>query len=160
MRFFSFYKKMSDVNQFVSAYGPSLVIETNRAIVSGDKANEKKEASSPVKKDETIGDKHEIRHLFVTNVTNEAFQGFFKVLFAPKKTIKIFWILSLIVSNALNAYLVVQSILSYLTFEVSTSSKFLAENPTLFPKITICKLVRFFGFTLMIIGHLNMPSSL
>ena len=132
---------MSDVNQFVSAYGPSLIVETNRAIVSGDKANEKKEPSSPVKSDDTIGanEKHEIRHLFVTNVTNEAFQGFFKVLFAPKKTIKIFWFLSLIVSNALNAYLVVQSILTYLTFEVSTSSKFLAENPTLFPKITICK---------------------
>ena len=88
----------------------------------------------------------EIRKLFLTTVTNEALQGFFKVLFSPKKTIKIFWMLSLIVTNGLNAYLIIESILTYLSYGVSTSSKYIAENPTLFPKITICKFDFFLKF--------------
>jgi ABC-type multidrug transport system fused ATPase/permease subunit len=88
---------------------------------------------------EVTATSHEIRKLFVTTATNEAVQGIFKVLFSPKKTIKIFWILSLLVTNGLNAYLVIQSILTYLNYGTSTSSKSLAEVPTLFPKITICK---------------------
>ena len=87
----------------------------------------------------------EIRKLFLTTATNEALQGFFKVLFSSKKTIKIFWISSLIVTNALNAYLIIESILAYLSYDVSTSSKYIAENPTLFPKITICKFEFFFN---------------
>jgi len=90
-------------------------------------------------KEATASDNHEIRKLFVTTATNEAVQGFFKVLFSPKKTIKIFWILSLLVTNGLNAYLVIQSILTYLNYGTNTSSKSLVEVPTLFPKITICK---------------------
>ena len=90
---------------------------------------------------------YEIRNLFITTATNEALQGFFKVLFSSKKTIKIFWIFSLIITNGLNAYLIIESILTYLSYDVSTSSKYLTENPTLFPKITICKLdFYFFNF--------------
>ncbi len=90
-------------------------------------------------KNEAATTNQEIRKLFVTTATNEAVQGFFKVLFSPKKTIKIFWILSLVVTNGLNAYLVIQSILTYLNYGTSASSKSLMEVPTLFPKITICK---------------------
>jgi hypothetical protein len=131
---------MSEVNQFVSAY---LAVANAQSIVIVEKTIEKTEPSPSLniinETNGANGKKHEIRNLFVTTVTNEAVQAFYKVLFSPKKTIKILWILSLIVSNALNAYLVIQSILSYLSFQVSTSSKFLTENPTLFPKITICK---------------------
>ena len=91
------------------------------------------------------GTTEEIRKLFLTTATNEALQGFFKVLFSSKKTIKIFWISSLIVTNGLNAYLIIESILAYLSYDVSTSSKYIAENPTLFPKITICKFEFFFN---------------
>ena len=82
---------------------------------------------------------NDISQLFIATVTNEALQGFLKVLFSSKKTIKIFWIFSLIITNGLNAYLIIESILTYLSYGVSTSSKSLTEVPTLFPKITICK---------------------
>jgi hypothetical protein len=72
------------------------------------------------------------------NLTNEAVQGFFKIFFDSSKTIKCFWTLSLFVANGLNAYLIISSIMTYLSFSVSTSSKTIVENPTDFPQITIC----------------------
>ena len=79
-----------------------------------------------------------VKRLLKQNLTIEAVQGFFKIFFASSKTIKCFWTLSLFVANGLNAYLIISSIMTYLSFSVSTSSKQIVENPTDFPKITIC----------------------
>ena len=79
-----------------------------------------------------------ITKLCKESLTNEAVQGFIKIFMASHITVKIFWALSLLVANGLCAYLVIESILAYLSFGVSTSSRFITENPALFPKITIC----------------------
>ena len=79
-----------------------------------------------------------VKRILIKNLTNEAVQGFFKIFFSSSKSIKIFWSLSLILANGLNAYLVISSILTYLSYGVSTSSKAIVENPTDFPQITIC----------------------
>ena len=79
-----------------------------------------------------------VKRLLKQNLTIEAVQGFFKIFFASSKTIKCFWTLSLFVANGLNAYLIISSIMTYLSFSVSTSSKTIIENPTDFPQITIC----------------------
>jgi len=80
----------------------------------------------------------DMKNLIKQNLTNEAVQGFFKIFFSSSRTIKLFWTLSLIIGNALNAYLVISSIVTYLSFGVSTSLKTIVENPTDFPQITIC----------------------
>jgi len=61
-----------------------------------------------------------------------------KIAYSPNKLIKLFWTFSLLVSFGLTAYLILQSILSYLSFEVYTTSRTIFETPALFPKITIC----------------------
>ena len=43
-----------------------------------------------------------------------------------------------IVTSGLAAYLVIEGILTYLTYSVLTSTRTIFETPTLFPKITIC----------------------
>ena len=80
-----------------------------------------------------------IKHLISENLSNEAIQASLKIIFSTHKVIKIFWTLCLLVSIGLCAYLVVQSILTYLAFGVITTTTNIVENPKDFPKITICK---------------------
>jgi hypothetical protein len=80
-----------------------------------------------------------IKDLLSENLSNEAIQASLKIFFSTHKVIKIFWTLCILVSMGFCAYLVVQSILAYLTFGVITTTTNIVENPTDFPKITICK---------------------
>ena len=70
----------------------------------------------------------DMKNLIKQNLTNEAVQGFFKIFFSSSRTIKLFWTLSLIIGNALNAYLVISSIVTYLSFGVSTHSNYLVHG--------------------------------
>ena len=80
----------------------------------------------------------QIKALLRETLTNEAVQGFLKIFFASHLAVKLFWTLSLLVANGLCAYLVVQTVLAYFSYGVSTTSRVINENPALFPKITIC----------------------
>jgi hypothetical protein len=80
-----------------------------------------------------------IKNLLQNDLSNEAIHNFLKLFFSSKLVIKIFWTLSLIVLMALCAYLVIETILTYLMFDVSTTWTNVLENPVEFPKITICK---------------------
>ena len=80
-----------------------------------------------------------IKDLISENLSNEAIQASLKILFSTHKLIKIFWTICILVSMGLCSYLVVQSILTYLAFGVITTTTNIVENPTDFPKITICK---------------------
>ena len=71
-------------------------------------------------------------------LSNEAVLGLAKIFTSPRKSIKLFWSLSLIVANGLNSYFVIASILTYLKFDVSTSVEYVTENPSVFPKVTFC----------------------
>ncbi len=72
-------------------------------------------------------------------LTNEAIQGLFKVIYSPHVAIKLFWTFSIVVSLGLCSFLVVQTIMTYLNFGVNTTLRNVVENPTDFPKVTICK---------------------
>ena len=81
----------------------------------------------------------QIKQILTKDLSNEAIQSFLKIFFSTHKVIKFFWLLCVLVSMGLCSYLVIQSILSYLSYGVSTSTKNVVENPTDFPKITFCK---------------------
>jgi len=74
-----------------------------------------------------------------TEITNEAIHGIFKIIYSSLFTIKLFWTFSLVVSMGLFSFLVMQSIMTYLSFGVNTSLRNIVENPTDFPKVTVCK---------------------
>ena len=63
-----------------------------------------------------------------------------KIVHTPHFLLKAFLILFIIASTGFASYLVIQSILSYFQFEVSTQSRTIYETPTLFPKVTFCNL--------------------
>ena len=81
----------------------------------------------------------QIKELIRRELTNEAIQDFFKVFFASHLSIRIFWTISIVIAVGLCSYLVIQSILTYLSYGVNTTTRNIVENPTDFPRITICK---------------------
>jgi hypothetical protein len=67
-------------------------------------------------------------------------------LVAPEEsniTPRIFLFLFIVTSNALSSYYIAVSVLSFLDYEVITTSRTIYEMPTQFPKITICNRNRF-----------------
>jgi len=80
-----------------------------------------------------------IKKILNKDLSNEAVQAFMKVFNSSHKIINIFWTLSVFVLIGLCSYLIIQSILTYLSYGVSTTMINIVENPADFPKITICK---------------------
>jgi hypothetical protein len=81
----------------------------------------------------------QIKKIFRKELTNESIQNFVKIFRSPYKSIRIFWAVSILLTVGLTSYLVIQSILTYLSYGVNTATRNVVENPTDFPKITICK---------------------
>jgi hypothetical protein len=83
--------------------------------------------------------KKELINTILKGVLYNSFaQAIIKIIQTPHVTLKIFLILFVLASTSLASYLVVSSILSYFTFDVSTTSRTIYETPTLFPKVTFC----------------------
>jgi hypothetical protein len=80
-----------------------------------------------------------ISSLVKKEITNEAIHGILKIIYSSLVTIKLFWSFSIVVSMGLFSYLVLQTIVTYLNFGVNTSFRNIVENPTDFPKVTVCK---------------------
>ena len=57
--------------------------------------------------------------------------------------LKIFLIIFVLVSSGLASYTVIQSLMTYFSYGVSTTSRIIYENPTLFPKVTFCNVNTF-----------------
>ena len=72
------------------------------------------------------------------NLQNEMTAGFLKIAYSPRLILKLFWALSLTITLGLTAYLVIESVLAYLSFNVATTARTVSETPTLFPKVTVC----------------------
>ena len=81
----------------------------------------------------------QIKQILIKGLSNEAIQSLLKIFFSTNFVIRLFWLLCILVSMGLCSYLVIQSIFSYLSYGVSTSTKNVVENPTDLPKITFCK---------------------
>ena len=76
--------------------------------------------------------------LIKENIGNETGHALIKLIYTEHKILKLFWAISLILSNSFCAYLIVQTLLEYLNFETYTSTKTIFETPFVFPKVTIC----------------------
>ena len=84
-----------------------------------------------------------VQTLIKENIGNETGHAFIKMIYSEHFGLKFFWAVSLIGSNACCAYLIIQTIVNYFSFETYTSSKTIFETPTLFPKVTICNNAQF-----------------
>ena len=74
---------------------------------------------------------------------NSLAQALIKIVLTPFKCLKLFTFLVVIGASGMAFYLVIQSIMDYFSFEVSTKFRIINENPSLFPKVTFCNINRF-----------------
>ena len=79
-----------------------------------------------------------IKSLIKETLYNSLAQAIIKLIETPIFTLKVFLFLCVILSSGLCSYLIIELIISYLSFDVSTKSRTLYETPALFPKITFC----------------------
>ena len=82
--------------------------------------------------------KMQIKNLVKQTLSNSFAQAIIALIDTQNKILKIFLFLCVILSSGLASYLVIELIITYLTYPVLTSTRTLFETPTLFPKITIC----------------------
>ena len=69
---------------------------------------------------------------------NSLAQAILKIFQTPHILLKVFLVVFVIVANGLCAYLILQAVLNFLSFEVITTTRTIFETPSLFPKVTIC----------------------
>ena len=69
---------------------------------------------------------------------NSMAQASMKIFETPIIVLKIFLLVCVLISTAFSAYFVIESFLSYFSYEVTTTSRTLSETPAPFPKVTIC----------------------
>jgi hypothetical protein len=65
------------------------------------------------------------------------------IVFTPHYPLKIFLFIFVLVSTGLASYTVIQSVMAYFNFDVTTTSRTLYETPTLFPKVTFCNVNKY-----------------
>jgi hypothetical protein len=80
---------------------------------------------------------------FILNLCKEVLynslaQSIIKIIFTPYKILKVFLSICVLLSSGLAAYLVLQSIMTFFTYGVTSTSRTIYETPTLFPKVTFC----------------------
>ncbi len=79
-----------------------------------------------------------ILNLLKNDIRTEIYELIIKIFHTPNYIIKAYLFIVSIVSVGLACYLLLQSIWSYLDYQVITTSRTIFETPTTFPKITIC----------------------
>ena len=82
-----------------------------------------------------------INVILKANLNNEMAQAILKLFETNQHlTVKLIIFLFVIATSCLSSFLTIQSCLSYLSFEVITTTRTIPEVPTIFPKITFCNL--------------------
>jgi acid-sensing ion channel 2 len=79
-----------------------------------------------------------IKNLIKETLYNSAAQAIIKIIETPYYTLKIFLFMCVIASTSLCSFLIVELLLGYLSYGVSTTSRTSYETPATFPKVTIC----------------------
>ena len=79
-----------------------------------------------------------IKALLKEILYNSFAQATIRFVLSPHIDVKLFLLIFLLGSSGLASYLVIQSIMEYFTYGVSTTSRTIYETPTLFPQVTIC----------------------
>jgi hypothetical protein len=86
------------------------------------------------------------KKLYIKGILNNSLAQAIIRLVAPQESnlaVRIYLFLFIVSSNALAFYYIAGSVMSFLDYEVTTTSRTIYEMPTLFPKITICNRNRF-----------------
>ena len=86
----------------------------------------------------TKENKEAIKNLLKGVLYNSFAQAIIKIFLTPYHSLRIFLIMSSLGDSCMASFLVIQSILAYFTYEVSTTSRTIYETPTLFPQVTFC----------------------
>ena len=81
-----------------------------------------------------------IKDLVKETLYNSVAQAIIKICLTPNLILKLFLALSVLFTTSLSFYLITQSIIIYLKFEVNSLSRTLFEIPSVFPKVTICNI--------------------
>jgi len=82
---------------------------------------------------------HAFKIIIFESLSNSTIHGIPNIIKSNSKEIKFMWLIFFIASTALCSYMVVQSILDYLSFEVNTKIRTVFdENSNIFPTIKIC----------------------
>ena len=76
--------------------------------------------------------------LISESFTNSLTQAIIKLLATPHTILKMYLFVNVCAAIGIASYMVLQSIMSYLSYEVITTSRTVYEKPTTFPKILIC----------------------
>ena len=100
--------------------------------------NEHVEIDSKEKKCSNSGSYDSLMDLLKENLTCEMYDASLKLIDTPHIVLKLFLGLFLLVANALNAYMTIGLIMTYLNYDVISTSRTIYETPTTFPMITIC----------------------
>lgn len=79
-----------------------------------------------------------IKALVKDSLYNSISQACIKIVHTPYRLVQLYLITLILVVASTCAYLVIASILTYLSFDVTTTTRHYYETPTLFPKVTIC----------------------
>jgi hypothetical protein len=82
--------------------------------------------------------KKPFKDLTKETIGNETAQALIRIFETENKILKVFWIICLVVCGTLSFYFLIQSLFTYLSFPVYTTTTIVHEMPTAFPKITIC----------------------
>ena len=81
-----------------------------------------------------------LKERFIEWATSSTSHGFPNIFRANNIFIKLMWLLFLICSSAMCGFMVVRSIMDYLSFDVVTKVRVYSEVPSEFPTITICNI--------------------
>jgi hypothetical protein len=90
------------------------------------------------KKGSKKGSYDSLMDLLKEHLTCELYDASLKLIDTPHIVLKVFLGLFILAANALNAYMTVGLIMTYLNYEVISTSRTIYETPLEFPMITIC----------------------
>jgi hypothetical protein len=78
--------------------------------------------------------------LLKKHLTNEMHGAIFISIETPHLMLKLFLIAFLLIAYSLAAYTTIKLILTYLQYDIVTKSRTIYETPSVYPKITLCRL--------------------
>ena len=96
------------------------------------------EPNEPTKMSNAKKPNHHLFHLLKEHLTCEMYDAFIKMIETHHWILKIFLGIFLLAANALNAYMTIGLILTYLQYDVISTSRTFYETPSKFPMVTIC----------------------
>jgi hypothetical protein len=86
---------------------------------------------------------NKVKELTKETLYNSLAQAIIKIPETPHIFLKVFLFIFVCIACGLASFLIIQSISEYLSYQVTTTSRTIYENPTLFPKISFCNINKY-----------------